>query len=175
MMVVCLVTPAFGQTPQPFPRAGAPPAAPPPAPAQQTTPQAPAPGGDTARQSDPNAPADSAVGFPIFPGAQYLADYEAGKGQRYYLYGTLAAYAEVVKHYQSALRDRGSQVYEEPATHTFAQRFNDETMAFPPGVTVKDWTSGGSKGYPNAKPGAQPARFPTVIMIVPPPPAAPGR
>ena len=40
-------------------------------------------------------------------------------------------------------------------------RFREETMAFPPGVTIKDWTSGGSPGYPNPKPGAQPARFPT--------------
>ena len=51
-------------------------------------------------------------------------------------------------------------------------RFREETMAFPPSVTVKDWTSGGSQGYPTPKLGAQPARFPTVIMIVPrlPPP-----
>jgi hypothetical protein len=48
-------------------------------------------------------------------------------------------------------------------------------MAFPPGVTVKDWTWGGSQGYPNPKHGAQPARFPTIIMIVPAPPAAPAQ
>jgi hypothetical protein len=51
-------------------------------------------------------------------------------------------------------------------------RYREETMAFPPSVTVKDWTSGGSQGYPNPRLGAQPARFPTVIMIVPPPPAS---
>ena len=38
-----------------------------------------------------------------------------------------------------------------------------------PGVTIKDWTFGGSQGYPNPRRGAQPARFPTVLMIVPPP------
>jgi len=38
---------------------------------------------------------------------------------------------------------------------------------------VKDWSLGGSLGYPNPRPGAQPARFPTIIMIVPPPPVAP--
>jgi len=38
---------------------------------------------------------------------------------------------------------------------------------------VKDWTWGGSLGYPNPKLGAQPARFPTIIMIVPAPPTAP--
>jgi hypothetical protein len=39
-------------------------------------------------------------------------------------------------------------------------------MAFPPSVTVKDWTSGGAAGYRNPRPGGQPQYFPTVIMIV---------
>ena len=46
-------------------------------------------------------------------------------------------------------------------------RYRAETMAFPPGVTVKDFTWGGSAGYPNPVPKAQPERFPTVIQIVP--------
>ena len=46
-------------------------------------------------------------------------------------------------------------------------KFNNDTMAFPPGVTIKDWTSGGSTGYPNPKIGAEPARFTSIIMIVP--------
>ena len=41
------------------------------------------------------------------------------------------------------------------------------TMAFPPGVTVKDYTWGGSQGYLNPKRGAEPARFRTIIQIVP--------
>ena len=40
-------------------------------------------------------------------------------------------------------------------------------MAFPPGVTIKDYQSDVSQGYPNPKPGGQPARFPTIIQIVP--------
>ena len=40
-------------------------------------------------------------------------------------------------------------------------------MAFPPGVTIKDFQSEISQGYPNPKPGGQPARFPTIIQIVP--------
>ena len=43
-------------------------------------------------------------------------------------------------------------------------RFREETMAFPPGVTVKDYTWGGSKGYLNATPGANPSHFATVIQ-----------
>jgi hypothetical protein len=64
-------------------------------------------------------------------------------------------------------------VFDEPPTHMFeVGRFRAETMAFPPGVTIKDWTWGGSKGYPNPKPGGVPERYPTIIMIVPPPAAA---
>jgi hypothetical protein len=45
-------------------------------------------------------------------------------------------------------------------------------MAFPPGVTVKDYAWGGSEGYINPKPGGQPARFRTVIQFVPAPAGA---
>jgi len=39
-------------------------------------------------------------------------------------------------------------------------------MAFPPGVTIKDYTWGGLAGYLNPRRGAKPERFPTVIQIV---------
>jgi hypothetical protein len=110
--------------------------------------------------------------FPIFPGAQFIGSYDAGMGQRYLLYGVRNSYAEVVTYYRDALKDRGTEAFAAPPTHMFQQRFREESMAFPPGVTVKDWTYQ-SKGYPNPKAGAQPERFPTVVMIVPPPPAAP--
>jgi hypothetical protein len=48
-------------------------------------------------------------------------------------------------------------------------RYREETMAFPPGVTVKDYTWGGSQGYINPKRGAQPDRFPTIVQLVPSP------
>ena len=35
------------------------------------------------------------------------------------------------------------------------------------GVTVKDFKSEASEGYPNPKPGGQPARFATIIQVVP--------
>jgi hypothetical protein len=121
-------------------------------------------------------PGAATLGITVYPAAQFLASYDAGRGQRYYLFGTTAAFADVVGYYRTQLDDRGDLVYKEPATHMFSGgslgRFREETMAFPPSVTVKDWTSGGSQGYPNPKPGAQPARFPTIVMIVPSPPAA---
>jgi hypothetical protein len=114
------------------------------------------------------------VYFPVYPTAQFIASYDAGRGQRYYVYGATAQYAELVTYYRTQLREKGDQVFEQPPTHMFSiGRFREETMAFPPGVTIKDWTWGGSQGYPNPKgAAAQPPRFPSIIMIVPPPPAA---
>ena len=40
-------------------------------------------------------------------------------------------------------------------------------MAFPPGVTVKDYTWGGAKGYLVPDAWRDPSRYPTVIQIVP--------
>lgn len=175
LLVFATASAALGQTPQPFPGASLParetPARPASRPAQVPP---PAPAARAVVPTDPDAPSSEAVGFPVYPNAQFLASYDAGKGQRYYLFGTITSYGELVKYYQAVLRDRGARVYDEPATHTFAQRFREETMAFPPGVTVKDWTSGGSPGYPHPTLGGQPERFPTVIMIVPPPQPTPG-
>jgi hypothetical protein len=118
------------------------------------------------------APDAATLVFPLYPTAQYLASYDAGRGQRYYLFGATAPYSELVTYYRAQLKDKGDEVFSQPPTYMFqVGRFRDETMALPPGVTVKDWTWGGSKGYPNPKLGAQPERFPTIIMIVPPPPA----
>ena len=145
-------------------------------PIAQPGPQSPAPTPSPATQkpSDPNAPAAAVVWFPVYPSAQFLASYDAGRSQRYYLYGSTAPFADVVTYYRTQLDEKGNLVFREPPTHMFeVGRFREETMAFPPGVTVKDWSWGGSQGYPNSRPGAQPARFPTIIMIVPPPPVAP--
>jgi hypothetical protein len=115
------------------------------------------------------APADGALGVPIYPNAVFLTSYDAGRGQRYYLYGTLASHAEIVAYYRTLLKNRGTTVYETPATHIFeVGRYNESTMAFPPSVTVKDY-AGSSGGYLNPRSGADPARFPTVIQIVPAP------
>jgi hypothetical protein len=113
------------------------------------------------------------LGFPIYPSAQFIASYDAGRGQRYYVFGTSASYADLVAYYRTVLKERGNQVFEAPPTHMFeVGRFREETMAFPPGVTIKDWASSGTTGYPNPKANGQPARFPTIIMIVPAPAGA---
>ncbi len=83
--------------------------------------------------------------MPLYPTGQFIASYDAGRGQRYYIFGATAMYAELVNYYRTVLKDRGDQVFQQPPTHVFeVGRFREETMAFPPGVTIKDWTAGGS-------------------------------
>jgi hypothetical protein len=151
----------MAQTPRPFPV----PAPPPPA---ASTPGQPT--GPVAAAAAVEQPTEAKVGAPIFPKAQYVGSFDAGRGQRFYIFAADALFADVVAFYRTALKTRGDVLFETPPTHQFETgRFRDETMAFPPSVTIKDYTFGGSAGYPNPTPGAQPARFPTVIQIVPAP------
>jgi hypothetical protein len=110
------------------------------------------------------------LGLPIYPGAQFIKSYDAGRGQRYYLFGSAAPFQDLVAYYRVVLKQKGELIYDVPATHEFdVGKFNEDTMAFPPGVTIKDFQSDVSQGFPNPTPGAQPARFPTIIQIVPGP------
>jgi hypothetical protein len=166
LLAVTLTTVATAQVPQPFPKPGAPSTTPPVA-----TPSAPPQPGAPAAPQGAGEPAPGALGVALYPSAQFIASYDAGRGQRYYLYGTTATFAEIVQYYRNTLKQRGELVYEQPALHQFdLGRFREETMAFPPSVTVKDYTFGGTGGYLNPKRGAKPARFPTIIQIVPNPP-----
>jgi hypothetical protein len=120
------------------------------------------------------APSEATLGVVFYPTMEFIESYDAGTGQRFFLFGTSASFAEVVAYYKSVLKQRGELVFEEPATHMFEiGRFREETMAFPPSVTVKDYTWGGMQGFPNPKPGAEPARFRTVVQVVPIPATAP--
>ena len=161
--------------PQPFPRPGA--SAPAPAPQPGTPARAPAAPPKAAPPPQPadadEKPTEATLGVPIYPGAQFIAAYDAGRNQRYYLFGTAASFVDLVTYYRTVLKQRGELVYDVPATHEFdVGKYNEDTMAFPPGVTIKDFQSDISKGYPNPKPGVEPSRFPTIIQIVP---AAVGR
>lgn len=122
------------------------------------------------------APSDAQLGVRIYPGATYLGSYDAGRGQRFYLFGTQQRFAEMVNFYKIELKNKGELVFEVPPTHMFdVGKFREETMAFPPSVTIKDYTWGGSPGYANPRPGTTPTAFPTVIQIVAAPAAGPIR
>jgi len=158
----------LAQTPQPFPKVAPPnappPNAPPPATQSPARPTVQPPGAVDSKA----VPTEATLGVQIYPGAEYLTSFNAGQGQRYYLFGTNAGFVEIVNYYRTALKQKGELVYESPGVHQFdIGRFREESMAFPPSVTVKDYTWGGSAGYLNPKRGAQPARFKTIIQIVP--------
>jgi hypothetical protein len=167
-----LAVTAAAQTPAPFPRPG------------QTRPQPsqPQPAQPPAAVVPPATPPVTAtesgepqdLGVPLYPGAQFTASYDAGRGQRYYLYGVQSDFLQVVGWYKTTLKQKGDLIFEEPPVHMFEiGRYREETMAFTPSVTVKDYAWAGSLGYINPKRGATPARFKTIIQIVPNLPGAP--
>jgi hypothetical protein len=174
--------------PRPFPGAGAPPqsstAPPAPEPARQparpaqppatstpaTTPATPPASADAAPASEDAPPAD----LPVYPAAEFLGAYDAGHGQRYYLYGTNVAYDAIVQYYRNTLRTGGREIFKQPLTRQFdLGRFDDDRMSFPPSVVVKDYTWNGSEGYLHVS-GTTETRYKTIIQIVPPP-SAPGQ
>jgi hypothetical protein len=180
LLWVAIAAGVSAQTPQPFPtpRSTAPaspaaqqpkPAPPPPAPAAPAAPTAkPAPATTAAAPKAPDL-----GGVPVYPSAVYLGSYDAGRGQRFHLYGVSLPYLEAVNFYRTALKIKGDELFESPPTHQFdLGRFREADVSFPPSVTVKDYTWGGAAGFPNPKAGDKPERFPTIIQIVPPPPAA---
>jgi hypothetical protein len=147
--------------------------APAPRPAQQPPPRAgvsvPTAAAPQVATND-GRPSAAELGFPVYPSAVYLRSYDAGRGQKYYIFGSTVPFTEMVTYYRNLLKEKGNLVFEVPPTHVFeVGRFREETMAFPPSVTVKDYTFSGSGGYPNPKPGATPERFPTLVQIVAPP------
>jgi hypothetical protein len=169
-LVLLLGAAAMAQTPKPFPQP------PPPQPGVAKPAQPPATPPTRPRTASPAAevPNEATLGVPIYPSAQYLTSYDAGRGQRFYIFGVGADFLEIVTFYRTVLKNRGSELFEAPPTHQFEiGRFREETMAFPPTVTIKDYTFGGSAGFPNPVRGGKPERFATVIQIVPNPPGNP--
>jgi hypothetical protein len=170
MVLLTVPVIAIAQGPPPFPRPGQQPSKPPTQSPPPTSPNAPA---TPAPAAAPGKDDPGDLGVPIYPGSQFITSYDAGRGQRYYLYGTVSDFVQIVGWYRTTLKQRGELVFEEPPVHMFEiGRFREETMAFMPSVTVKDYTWAGSAGYINPKPGGTPARFKTVIQIVPNPPGA---
>jgi hypothetical protein len=171
LLVVGVCRPVLAQGPLPFPKPADPQKPGARTPGKVEPPQKPT---ATLPPQAVVAPTDAMLGFPIFPSAEFIASYDAGRGQRYYLFGTNNSFTQIVEYYKTVLKQRGELVYDEPPTHMFeVGRFREETMAFPPGVTVKDYAWAGSLGYLNPKRGAEPARFRTIIQIVPAPAGAP--
>ena len=155
-------------------RARFPGATPPPPPATKPAdPAAPAP--TTAKPAPgpvtPNPASTSQGGAAafVYPGAEFLSSFDAGRDQRFYLYGTNAPFAEIVQYYKGALKAGGGrELMKTPAMQQFdIGRFDEDTMAYPPSVVVKDYTWNNSAGYLFVN-GTTEKRFKTIIQIVPP-------
>src|SRR5262252_5485897 len=105
--VITSAVPASAQTPLPFPRPGQ---QPPPTTAGQkqvppvTPPRTsqPAPAGD---------PTEATLGVPLYPSAHFIASYDAGMGQRYYLFGTEADFLQIVTYYKTMLKQKGEVIF----------------------------------------------------------------
>ena len=107
---------AAAQTPAPFPRPGQTQApSRPPAQPQPSTPATVTP--PTPSAADKDGPGD--LGVPIYPGAQFITSYDAGRGQRYYLFGTESDFTQIVGWYRTTLKQKGELVFEEPPVHMF--------------------------------------------------------
>jgi hypothetical protein len=181
-VIAASVVASFLQTPpvpKPFPKPGQPTTptttttAPPPTSTTSMPSQAPASVPNRAMETSSQAPAgvptEAMLGVSPYPTSEYLESFDAGRGQRYYLFGTNAAYAEIVGYYKNLMKNGGRTIFEAPAMQQWdLAKFNDQTMAFPPSVVVKDYSWNGSEGYLFVN-GAKEKRFKTVIQIVPTP------
>ncbi|HUF47906.1 MAG TPA: hypothetical protein VMM93_08820 [Vicinamibacterales bacterium] len=141
--------------------------------AQQPPPPVPRPFPGAAPRTPAVPPAEqppaetTLAGAPVYPTAEFLESFDAGQNQRYYLYGSNTSYETIVTYYRSVLRNNGREIFREPAMHQFELgRFDDNRMAFPPSVVVKDYAGGGPAGYLFVD-GTTEKRFLTIIQIVP--------
>jgi len=111
-------------------------------------------------------PTEETLGVPIFPNAVYLTSYDAGQDQTYHLFGTNSPFEEMVRYYTVVLDERGDSVFTAPPVHIFETgRFREESMAFQPSVTIKDYSWNNSEGYLDPKPNGN-QRYRTIIQIV---------
>ncbi|MBP8272885.1 MAG: hypothetical protein KAY59_00555 [Acidobacteria bacterium] len=158
--------------PKPFPQPAQSGAQAPPA---KSEPAKPAPGNPAGVPAMPQpqtaaptgTPTAESLGAPLYPTSEFLESFDAGRGQRYFIFGTNAAYTEIVAYYKNVLKNGGRTVFEAPAIQQWELgKFQEQTMAYPPSIVVKDYAWAGSQGYLFVN-GTTEKRFKTVIQIVP--------
>lgn len=181
-------TPPPIPVPQPFPTAKPPSSTQPPPTTTTTTTPAKPPAGTSGTSSAPTTsspnvptnpttiyaggrPTETDLGVAVYPASDFLDSYDAGKGQRYYIFGTAAPYADIVTYYKNKLKDSGRELFKSPPMQQFdLGRFRDDTMAYPPSVVIKDytWSLDGQRvdGYLFVT-GTTEKRYRTIIQIVP--------
>jgi hypothetical protein len=100
--------------------------------------------------------------------ADYLESFDTGKGQRYYLFGSNDAYADVVAYFKTQIRGGSRELFKTPGMFWFDLPGRVSESSFPPSVVVKDYTWGTLDGYLFVD-GASSRRYKTIIQIVPAP------
>jgi hypothetical protein len=147
--------------PRPFPGAPVPPP-----PASKPTATAAAPGGAAAPAP---TPAQADLGnAPIYPTAEFLDTFDAGRGQRILIYGVNMPYADIVTYYKVQLRSAANrELMREPPMYQFdLGRYDEKTMSYPPSLVIKDYTWNGSEGYLQVN-GTSEKRYKTIIQVIP--------
>src|SRR5262245_2765679 len=99
--------------PRPFPQPGGTQSTPPAQPTQKPTPPA-APAQTPAAPSTTTVPASTVpappsttppseelLGVKVHPSGQFIGSYDAGRGQRFYLYGSTLSFVELVTYYRT--------------------------------------------------------------------------
>ena len=147
-----------------------PPTIPPPVPKPFPGAAQPPPDGkpvDKGATTKPQTPEAQPGATPIHPRAELLDTFDAGHGQQYIIYGTDLPYVTIVDYYKKLLRTGGNEILRTPAMHRFdLGRFDEETMAHPPSIVIKDYTWNGSTGYLHVA-GSTEKRYRTIIQVVP--------
>jgi hypothetical protein len=153
--------PTTQPVPKPFPGSN-PPTTTPGKPVDGSAPAAPTPA------PKPNLPSPQELAnAPLYPAADFLESFDAGRGQKYFIYGTNAPYIDIIAFYRKQLGNGGQEVFRAPAMQRFdLGRFDEQTMAYPPSVVVKDYSWNGSPGYLFVS-GTTEKRYKTIIQIVP--------
>jgi hypothetical protein len=85
------------------------------------------------------------LGCALFPQLRLLETYDAGSGQKYFILARTRRTSRSCSSNRTSLRTGGREIYRAPAPamqQFDLGRFQEETMAYPPSVVVKDY--GGS-------------------------------
>jgi hypothetical protein len=107
------------------------------------------------------------AGISGYPGAEFLATYDAGTNQKLFMFGTNEPYEAVLAFYKTQFKKSGEEVSRQPRIQQFdLAGYNSGTMSQRPSVIVKDYTLPDPAGYLHVS-GTTERRYKTVIEIIP--------
>ena len=154
------------------PPAQTPPPKPTPIPLPRGAAQTPAPAPDPAKPAaagplDLGTIDPRLAGVSGYPGAEFLASYDAGSNQKLFVFGTNETYEAVLAFYKTQFKKSGDEVSRQPRIQQFdLGAFTSNTMSQRPSVIVKDYTQPDPAGYLHVS-GTSQRRFKTLIQIIP--------